>query len=77
MDGYGVEVDSAGNALAYGNGWYRELGRIEVDQVFGWRAIGVDGRDILEVGVNQRDLAVLALVREAGLGQDYVSRWSE
>ena len=76
MTGYGIEVDEAGEALALGSGWWRALGRIEKHDGMGWRAMGPDGEDVLEVGVNARELAVQALVRKAGLDGDYVIRWS-
>lgn len=74
MSGYGIEIDSNVAAVAFGDGWYKQLGRIHRDHVLGWRAVGPDGADVLQVKVNSRDLAVRALVRYAGLEEDNVIR---
>ncbi|MFB9313038.1 hypothetical protein [Nocardioides plantarum] len=76
MDGYGVEVDGLGCATAYGNGWHRDLGRIENDHILGWQAVDLHGRQLLKVRVNLRDDAVRALVRAAGLQNGYTTRWA-
>ena len=74
MGGYGIEIDQDGNATAFGNGWFRELGSIVPGDLGDWQAMDVHRHPILDVPVNQRDLAVQALVRAAGLGNEYVIR---
>lgn len=74
MSGYGIEIDEDGNAVAYGEGWFEELGSVVPGGLGDWQAMDREGRPILDVPVNQRDLAVKALVRLAGLGPEYVIR---
>jgi hypothetical protein len=77
MDGYGVEIDANGSVIAFGNGWFEELGAVTSLGLGDWGATDLYGRHVLDVPVNQRALAVQALVRAAGLGSEYVIRDAE
>ena len=74
MSGYGIEIDRAGRATAFGDGWFRELGVVSASGLGDWQATNADGRPLLEPTVNQRELAIQTLVRAAGLGNEYVLR---
>lgn len=74
MSGYGIEIDRDGRANAYGDGWFRELGVVSATGLGDWQATDAEGRPLLEPTVNQRELAIQALVRAAGLGNEYVLR---